>query len=139
MTVAYMKHGISSHTFVMLIKLLFAFLLCGAAYILLELIWRGRSHISMFLAAGFASAILCGLFMRYRMPLIAQYALGGIIITAIEFITGYIVNIRLKLNVWDYSKKRYNLYGQICLSYSLGWATLVLPITALSNALIKFP
>ena len=102
---------------------------------LLELLWRKRSHISMFLAAGFASAILCGLFMRFEMPLTAQCVTGGIIITAIEFITGYIVNVRLKLNVWDYSNKRYNLYGQVCLAYSLGWALLTLPIITLSDAL----
>jgi hypothetical protein len=27
-------------------------------------------------------------------------------------------NVRLKLNVWDYSQKRYQLYGQVCLTYS---------------------
>lgn len=51
---------------------------------------------------------------------------GGLqcIITVFEFIVGYIVNIHLGWQVWDYSGLPFNLYGQICLYYFLLWMPL---------------
>lgn len=62
--------------------------------------------------------------------------IGCIIITVIEFFVGCIVNLTLKLNVWDYSKVDFNILGQICLLYSAYWFLLCIPIVILSN-LIK--
>ena len=47
--------------------------------------------------------------------------LSALIITALEFITGLIVNIWLKMDIWDYSQLPYNFMGQICLLYSIFW------------------
>ena len=90
---------------------LLAFFLGGTLYVLLELLWRGRSHVSMFCAGGLALLLLHGLFLRFALPLFAQCLVGGLVITAIEFVAGAIVNVHLKLNVWDYSKMPLNLYG----------------------------
>ena len=46
--------------------------------------------------------------------------------TALEFITGCIVNLWLGWDVWDYSDMPGNLMGQICPQYTLLWAVLVL-------------
>lgn len=110
------------------LKYLFLFLAGGFAYFYIEIIYRGYSHFSMIICGGLAF-ILCGLInqlMHFRISLIAQMILSSIIITGLEFITGYIVNIRLHWNVWDYSKMPYNLLGQICLAYSLIWLVLSL-------------
>ncbi len=115
--------------------LLLAFFLGGTLYVLLELLWRGRSHVSMFCAGGLALLLLHGLFLRFALPLFAQCLVGGLVITAIEFVAGAIVNVRLKLNVWDYSKMPLNLYGQVCLPFSLLWCLLTLPISFLSGYL----
>lgn len=96
---------------------------------LLELLWRGRSHVSMFAAGGLALLLLHGLFLRLQLPLWAQCLVGGVIITAIEFAAGALVNIRLKLAVWDYSNMPLNLYGQVCLPFSLAWCFLTIPIS----------
>ncbi len=114
---------------------LLAFFLGGTLYVLLELLWRGRSHVSMFCAGGLALLLLHGLFLRFALPLFAQCLVGGLVITAIEFVAGAIVNVRLKLNVWDYSKMPLNLYGQVCLPFSLLWCLLTLPISFLSGYL----
>ena len=103
---------------------LLCFLLGGAGYVLIELLWRGRSHFSMFIAGGFAFALLHALF---------QCIAGALVITAIEFIAGYIVNLRMGLNVWDYSGRPYNLYRQICPGFALLWALLSLPIALLCD------
>ena len=114
---------------------LLAFFLGGTIYVLLELLWRGRSHVSMFCAGGLALLLLHGLFLRFALPLFAQCLVGGLVITAIEFVAGAIVNVHLKLNVWDYSKMPLNLYGQVCLPFSLLWCLLTLPISFLSGYL----
>ena len=111
------------------------FILGGTAYVGLEYLWRGRSHISMFIAGGLAFALLDGIFVRYQIPLLYKCAIGAALITALEFAAGYIVNIRMGLKVWDYSGRPYNLYGQICPEYSLMWAALSIPISYLSRLL----
>ena len=55
------------------------------------------------------------------MSFISQMVLSALIITALEFITGLIVNIWLKMDIWDYSQLPYNFMGQICLLYSIFW------------------
>ena len=115
--------------------ILLTFFLGGTIYVLLELLWRGRSHVSMFCAGGLALLLLHGLFLRFALPLFAQCLVGGLVITAIEFVAGAIVNVRLKLNVCDYSKMPLNLYGQVCLPFSLLWCLLTLPISFLSSYL----
>ncbi|WP_442914636.1 putative ABC transporter permease [Lacrimispora sp.] len=48
------------------------------------------------------------------MPLYKQILLGDIIVTILEFITGYIVNIQFGWGVWDYSHIPGSIMGQIC-------------------------
>ena len=62
---------------------LLCFLLGGAGYVLIELLWRGRSHFSMFIAGGFAFALLHALFQRYDLPLPVKCIAGALVITAI--------------------------------------------------------
>ena len=91
----------------------------GAGYVGLELIWRGRSHSSMFLAGG-CCFLLLGLLDRVRkLPLPAKGAAGAGIITAVELVAGLIAN--RDFTVWDYRNMPLNFLGQICLGYSLLW------------------
>ncbi len=62
---------------------------------------------------------------------------GSAIITAAEFCCGCIVNLKYKLNVWDYSKCRFNIKGQICPFYSILWALLCIPVSGLCKLLSK--
>ena len=61
--------------------------------------------------------------------------ISTVIITTLEVIVGYIVNIVLKWNVWDYSHMPYNIKGQICLGFSGIWLILGIPMTILSDKL----
>ena len=109
-------------------KYLFLFIVGGFTYFYLEILYRGFSHFSMIVCGGLAF-ILCGLLnqnKKYQLTIPVQMIFSCFIITALEFITGYIVNIRLHWNIWDYSSLPYNLYGQICLTYSLIWLILSL-------------
>ena len=95
----------------------------GAVYVLLEMLWRGFSHWTMFLL-GAVCFILIGLVnevFEWDTPLILQLFCGCAIITALEFITGCIVNLWLGWDVWDYSQYKFNILGQISLHSSVGW------------------
>ena len=95
----------------------------GAVYVLLEMLWRGYSHWTMFLL-GAVCFILIGLVnevFEWDTPLILQMFCGCAIITALEFVTGCIVNLWLGWEVWDYSEYSFNVLGQISLRSSVGW------------------
>lgn len=55
------------------------------------------------------------------MPLWKQIVIGACLITALEFITGCVVNQWLGWGVWDYSGMPGNVLGQICPQYILLW------------------
>jgi uncharacterized membrane protein len=95
----------------------------GIFYVIIELLWRGNSHWSMFVLGGLCFLII-GLIneqSRGKIPLILQMSISAVIITVLEFFTGYIVNIRLDMNVWNYSDLPYNIMGQVCLLYTILW------------------
>ena len=107
----------------LLLKYLFLFLVGGAIYCVIELLYRGHTHPSMYILGGLCF-IVCGLFneiFEWTTPLLIQMLLSSIAITILEFITGVIVNLILHLNVWDYSNLPFNLLGQICLPFCLIW------------------
>ena len=95
----------------------------GLLYIILELVWRGHSHWTMFVLGGLCFALigLINELIPWCMPLWKQALIGAVIITGLEFLTGCIVNLWLRWNVWDYSDMPLNLLGQICVPYILLW------------------
>lgn len=106
-----------------LIKLLTLFLIGGTIYYLIEISWRGYSHLSMFIVGGI-SLIFIGfinIWFDWEMPLYKQGIIATCIILVLEFVTGCIVNLWLGLKVWDYSHMPLNLFGQIQLYYSALW------------------
>lgn len=99
------------------------FAIGGMAYFFLEVLVRGYSHYTMFLCGG-ACFLCCGLLnenVKIKMSFVSQMVLSSLIITALEFTTGLIVNVWLKMDIWDYSNLPYNFMGQICLFYSFLW------------------
>lgn len=105
------------------LKIWTIFLFGCFAYGTTELISRGYTHISMGLLGG-----ICMIFINilndkraFGLGLIPACFISAIFITVMEFATGEILNIWLKLEVWDYSGMPMNFRGQICLPFSLLW------------------
>lgn len=100
----------------------------GILYVLVEMIWRGRSHWTMFVLGGicFVSLGLINELIPWEMPLWQQVIIGSCIVTVLEFLTGCIVNLWLGWNVWDYSGLSGNLLGQICPQFFLLWLPVAL-------------
>ncbi len=80
----------------------------------LELLWRGRTHWTMLILGGISFAIMYLIATRSNWPLPQKWICCAAIITALEFISGIVVNLCLGWNVWDYSDRPLNLFGQIC-------------------------
>ena len=96
------------------------FYLGGFAYMILEFLWRGRSHGSMFLLGGLCFLII-GKLSRWlkQLPLAVQLLVNAAVITGLELVTGLLVNGNYQ--VWDYRGVRMNFLGHICLPYTLLW------------------
>ncbi len=106
-----------------LLKNFILFAVGGGIYILLEIIYRGHSHWTMFLLGGICFLALgyINRFLPWETPLLLQMLIGAVLITTLELWTGYIVNIRFGWQVWNYSSVPLNFYGQICLPASAAW------------------
>ncbi len=116
----------------MKLRKIFLFTIGGASYVGLELLWRGRSHLSMFLAGGSCFLLLGMIDKATIIPLPLRIIAGANIITAIELLAGLLVN--QNYTVWDYRDMPLNFLGQICFGYSLLW----LPVSFAGMRLYRF-
>jgi len=98
------------------VKQPFLFSIGGLGYMGLELLWRGWTHGAMFFAGGTCFLLLGRL--KDTPPWVKTVAGAGII-TAVELVTGLLLNRRYE--IWDYRQAPLNYLGQICLPYSLLW------------------
>ena len=96
------------------------FYLGGCAYMGLELLWRGRSHGSMFVAGGTCFLLIGHLnHVRPRLPLPLRAVTGAGIVTMVELAIGLLCN--RSYEVWDYRDRAGNFLGQICPMFTALW------------------
>ena len=109
------------------------------AYPAMEMLWRGYTHLSMAVAGGLSLLLInklcCNKLKANR--LFTKCVVGSAIITGIEFLSGIVVNKIFLLNVWDYSDVPYNVFGQICLPFSVIWFFISIPAVFLCEKLNK--
>lgn len=109
------------------------FYLGGCAYMGLELLWRGRTHGSMFLAGGTCFLLIGQLNRILRcLPLLLRAVAGAGIVTAVELCAGLLFN--RDFEVWDYRSQAGNFLGQICPMFTLLW----IPVSVLGLLLHTF-
>ena len=106
-----------------IIKYLILGIIGGFTYVIIEMLYRGHSHWSMFIVSAVAliSIGLINEFISWDIKLWNQMLIGSGIVTVLEFISGYILNIKLGWLIWDYSNVPFNIMGQICLPFSIAW------------------
>lgn len=63
----------------------------------------------------------CGAELPWECPLWLQSLCCAILVTAVEFAAGLVLNVWLGLGTWDYSHLPFNLMGQICLQFFFVW------------------
>lgn len=116
-------NNISEGVFFMkkLSEYLFLWALGGCLYYFFEIFFRGFSHWSMFILGGICMVFFTvqGQMVHWADPLWMQILRCIIFVTAMEFITGIIVNKWLHMAVWDYSNQPFQIFGQICLPFMI--------------------
>ena len=100
----------------------------GGAYVGLEILYRGYSHISMF-AAGGVCFLALGRLRKRHWSRAGKAFCGAGMVTAVELVTGLLVN--RDFHVWDYRHQWGNFLGQICPLFTAVWV----PVTVLGMGL----
>ena len=122
-------------------KYLFIFCLFSVVGWVLELIYRSIV-MKKFINPGFMSGcvvplygfgavimnIICTLFsgIESNYKIIFIFIISVILLSILEFISGYILLKYFHLKLWDYSMYKYNYKGFICLEFSFIWGLLSL-------------
>lgn len=119
-----------------LYKQLFLFVIGGSLYYMIEILYRGYSHWTMFMAGGiiFVFAGYQGRAHSYEYPFWKEVLHVWLFALGVEFFCGCLVNLGLGWNVWDYSDLPLNLLGQVCLPFAL----LFLPLCAAAIVLDNY-
>lgn len=101
------------------------FAIGGLAYNLIEIVWRGYSHWSMFFLGGACFHAIGKIGSRlWNRGILTVGLVCSVVITVMEFFSGCLLNRCMKLNVWDYSDRFGNVGGQVCLLYSALWSVI---------------
>ena len=109
------------------------FTIGGGTYVSLELLWRGRSHWTMFALGGGCFLAIGELGRRFpSLGRPTRAVLGSLICTAGELATGLVCNGDYK--IWDYRALPLNFHGQICLPFTLLW----IPLSAAAGELFRW-
>lgn len=114
------------------IKTVVLFLVGGSIYITIEYVYRlitskQPTHWTMFVLGGLVFLIVGEINERidWDVPFFIQILIGTLYTVELEFIFGYVLNIHMGLNIWDYSDIPFNILGQVCLPFAFLWAILV--------------
>ena len=64
---------------------------------------------------GVGCLLILGLLFRYKSQPVGLFVLSMVICSLLEYITSYVMEKLFKARWWDYSDKRFNINGRICL------------------------
>lgn len=73
----------------------------------------------------------------FQEHLVLVYIAGCIGATVLEYVTGVAMEALFKVRYWDYSDKKFNFQGHICLGTSLAWGLLTILMTRLVHKLVE--
>ena len=84
------------------------------------------------------AGVLFALFLpELREDPVFLFLLGMILATALELLTGALLERIFRQKWWDYSQERWNFQGYICLKYSLIWGLLAVVCIFFANPLLS--
>ena len=115
-----------------IIKLLIIWFVLGMCYFTLEGLYRipqgGYANIAMLFVGGFCGLIVGSINQIpqfYKMTVWKQSIIGAIVVLIVEYVSGYVLNIKMGLDIWDYSDMYFNIDGQVCLAFAVIWFLLM--------------
>lgn len=78
---------------------------------------------------GSGAIIMLLVSIPFKGHLLLMYLAGFVGATVLEYVTGVTMEALFKVKYWDYSSKRFNFQGHICLSSSIAWGFLTIFVT----------
>ncbi|MCD8326112.1 MAG: putative ABC transporter permease, partial [Lachnospiraceae bacterium] len=69
--------------------------------------------------------------------ILLTYIAGCIGATVLEYVTGAMMEAMFKVRYWDYSDKRFNIKGYICLGSTLAWGVLTILMTRVVHTQVE--
>ncbi len=82
---------------------------------------RGFLHGPLLPIYGSGAILILFVTLPVQTELWAVYLLGTLAATSLEYVTGAVMERIFAVRYWDYSGKRFNLHGYICLTSSVAW------------------
>ena len=85
--------------------------------------WTNRGFMHGPMLPIYGSGAICLLFctLPVRKSVVLTFIVSVISATALEFVTGTVMEALFKVRYWDYSKDKFNYKGQICARASFAW------------------
>ncbi|MDE6926981.1 MAG: hypothetical protein K2P59_17335 [Acetatifactor sp.] len=75
--------------------------------------------------------------MPFRDSIVLTYLAGCVGATILEYITGVTMEALFKVRYWDYSNKKFNFQGHICLQTTLAWGLLTILMTEIVHVPVE--
>lgn len=85
---------------------------------------RGFLHAPICSVYGFGMIIIIAALTPLKSNPVILFFAGGLIATIVEYFTGYALDKAFNIRWWDYSQKKFNIHGHICLLNSFYWCFL---------------
>lgn len=68
---------------------------------------------------GFGCLLIIFLLKRYTDNILVLFILAMVICMALEYLTSFLMELVFKARWWDYSDRKYNINGRVCLEYAV--------------------
>lgn len=90
---------------------------------------RGFLRLPMLPLYGSGAILMLWVSLPYQDNLILVYLSGVVAATALEYVTGAVMERLFQVRYWDYSDQKFNVNGYICLTSSIAWGFLTIFMT----------
>lgn len=101
--------------------------------------WVNRGFVRGPLLPLYGSGAILLLFVTipFRESLLLMFVSGAIGATILEYVTGVVMEALFKVRYWDYSKRKFNFQGHICLAATTLWGFFAIVIVKLVHRPIE--
>ncbi len=103
-----------------------------------KLVNRGFLYSPLLPIYGFGAVVVLITTLRFRGNVLAVYFVGSFSSTLLELFTGVLMESIFKTRYWDYSYKKHNYKGYICLTSTIAWGFFSLIMLNYINVPIEY-
>lgn len=102
---------------------------CYVSLLKHRLVNRGFLRLPLLPLYGSGAVMMLWVSLPFREHPALVWLSGVIAATALEYVTGFVMERLFCVKYWDYSNKKFQLDGYICLSSSIAWGVLTILLT----------